>query len=160
MLGTAEVEMKHRMLHPFLLVFGNGQSLEKLLSSLEIGLKGRGKERLSESSWTTQKDIRHLLFPEIHDELGLVYIEITVLANLRESLNSYGIFIYYLRHFSACSTFQATKLRTKSELAKRFLKKQIKNCLCGGYLSLKTKKGTRKVAQGEFSVDNTLRPFF
>ena len=52
-LGTAEVEMKHGMLHPFLLVVGNGQSLKKLLSSLEVGLKGRGKERLAESPWTT-----------------------------------------------------------------------------------------------------------
>ena len=27
-LGTAQVEMKHRVLHPFLFVIGNGQSLE------------------------------------------------------------------------------------------------------------------------------------
>ena len=152
--------MKHGMLHPFLLVVSNGQSLKKLLSSLEIGLKGRGKERLSESSWTTQKDKLHSFLSKVRDVLGLIYIEIIFLADFFESLNSYGIFIYYLSHFSACSTFQATKLRTKSELAKHFFKKQIKNCLRGGYLSLKTKKGTRKVAQGEFSVDNTLRPFF
>ena len=43
-LGTAHVEVEHRMLHPILLVISNGQSLEQFLSALEIGLEGRGKE--------------------------------------------------------------------------------------------------------------------
>ena len=110
-LGTAQVEMKHRMPYPFLLIISNGQSLEKFLPSLEIGLEGRGKERLSESSWTTQKDIRHLLFPEIHDVLGLIYIEIAIFADLFKGLNSYRIFIHYFCHTFICFTFCAAKLR-------------------------------------------------
>ena len=117
-LGTAQVEVEYRVLHPILLVISNGQSFEKLLSSLEISLKGRGKKRLAESSWTTQEDIRHLLFSEIHDVLGLVYIEITFLADLFKSLYPYGIFIYYFCHNPTCFTFCAAKLQRKSELTK------------------------------------------
>ena len=97
-LGTAEVEMKHRMLHPFLLVISNSQSFEKFFSSLEIGLKGRGKERLAESSWTIQKDELHTFLSKFRDVLGLIYIEITFLAYLRECLYSYRIFVDYFCH--------------------------------------------------------------
>ena len=81
-LGTAQVEVEHRMLHPFLLVISNGQALEEFLSSLKISLEGRGKERLSESSWTTQKHVLHLFFSKIHDVLGLIYIEIIPLSDI------------------------------------------------------------------------------
>ena len=121
-LGTAQVEVEHRMLHPIFLIISNGQSLEKFLSSRKISLEGRGKERLAESSWTTQKDIRHLLFPEIHDIFGLIYIEIAILADFFKCLNSYRIFIYYFCHIPTCFTFCAAKLRRKSELAKLILK--------------------------------------
>ena len=110
--------MEYRVFHPLLLVISNGQSLEKFLSSLEIGLEGRGKERLSESSWTTQKDIRHLLFSEIHNVFGFIYIEIAILADFFKGLYSYWIFIYYFCHITICFTFCAAKLQRKSELAK------------------------------------------
>ena len=98
MLATAQVEMEYRMLHPILLVISNSQSFEKFFSSLEIGLKGRGKERLAESSWTIQKDELHTFLSKFRDVLGLVYIEITFLAYLRECLYSYGIFVDYFCH--------------------------------------------------------------
>ena len=105
MLGTAHIEMEHRVLHPFLLVISNGQSLEEFLSSLEISLEGRSKERLAESSRTTQKDVLHSFLPEIHDILGLVYIEIIALSDIRECLYPYGIAIYYFCHIPTCFTF-------------------------------------------------------
>ena len=114
--------MKHRMLHPFLLIISYCQSLEEFLSTLEISLKSRGKKRLSESSWTTQKDILHTFFSEIHDVFGLIYIEITFLANFFKSLNSYRIFIYYFYHIPTCFTFCAAKLQRKSELTKEKIK--------------------------------------
>ena len=45
-LRSAHVEVEHGVLHPFLLVVGYGQSLKKLLSSLEIGLKREAKSDL------------------------------------------------------------------------------------------------------------------
>ena len=118
MLGTAHVEVEHRMLHPILLVISNGQSLEQFLSALEIGLKGRGKERLAESSRTTQKDIPHFFLSKINDVFGLIYIEIITLSDIRECLYSYRIEIYYFCHIPTCFTFCAAKLQRKSELAK------------------------------------------
>ena len=70
----------------------------------------------------TQKDIRHLLFPEIHNIFGLIYIEIAILADFFKCLNSYRIFIYYFCHIPTCFTFCAAKLRRNSELAKHILK--------------------------------------
>ncbi len=114
--------MKHRMLHPFLLIISYCQSLEEFLSTLEISLESRGKERLSESSWTTQKDIRHLLFSEIHDILGLIYIEITFLTEFFECLYPHRVFIYYFCHNLTNFTFCAAKLQRKSELTKENIK--------------------------------------
>ena len=97
--------MKHGMLHPFLLVVSNGQSIEKFFSSFEIGLEGRGKERLAESSWTTQKDKLHTFFSKIHDVLGLIYIEIFFLADFFKCLYSYGIFVDYFCHVPLALNF-------------------------------------------------------
>ena len=106
------------MLYPFLLIISNSQSLEKFLSSLEIGLESRGNKRLSESSWTTQKNVLHLFLSKINDVLGLIYIEIFTLSDIRECLYSYRIEIYYFCHILTCFTFCAAKLRRKSEIAK------------------------------------------
>ena len=39
-----------------------------------------------------------LLFPEIHDVLSFIYIEIAILADFFKGLYSYRIFIYYFCH--------------------------------------------------------------
>ena len=44
MLCAAHVEMENRMFNPFLLVFGNGETLKQLFPPLEIGLEGGGEE--------------------------------------------------------------------------------------------------------------------
>ena len=110
-LGAAQVEMQHRVLHPILLIISNGQSLKKFFPTLEIGLEGRCKERLSESSWTTQKNILHFFLSKIHDVLGLINIEIITLSDIRECLYSYRIEIYHFCHIPTCFTFCAAKLR-------------------------------------------------
>ena len=63
-----------------------------------------------------------LLFPEIHDVLSFIYIEIAILADFFKGLYSYRIFIYYFCHIPTCFTFCAAKLRRNSELAKLILK--------------------------------------
>ena len=52
---TIKVKMKHRILLPFLLQLVDGKPLEQLLLTLEIAFQGRYEQRLSKSSWTTQK---------------------------------------------------------------------------------------------------------
>ena len=50
--------MEHRVLHPFLLVISNGQSLEEFLSSLEISLNGKCTDnRTCNAEFTTTQNI-------------------------------------------------------------------------------------------------------
>ena len=118
MLGTAHIEMEHRVLHPILLVISDGKSFEEFLPALEIGLQSRCKKRLSESPWATQKDIPHAFLSEIHDVFRLIHIEVSFLSNHFESLYAYRIFIHYFCHILTYFTFCAAKLQRKTEYTK------------------------------------------
>ena len=52
MFSGTHVEVQHRVLYPFLLQCLHGQSLKQILPSLEITVKGTGKQRFSETSGT------------------------------------------------------------------------------------------------------------
>ena len=94
--------MEHRILHPFFLIIGYSQTLEEFFLSGKVSMKCGGKKRLAESSGTTQKNILHLLLPEVNDILGLIYIEIIAFANILEGLNTNGIKIYKSCHNPTC----------------------------------------------------------
>ena len=83
--------MKHRILLPFLLQLVDGKSLEQLLFSLEIAFQGRYEQRLSKSSWTTQK-VNCSIMNQIIDQACLVQINITIFYDFFEVLYSYRIF--------------------------------------------------------------------
>ena len=50
MFSGTHVEVQHRVLYPFLLQCLHGQSLKQILPSLEITVKGTGKQRFSKTS--------------------------------------------------------------------------------------------------------------
>ena len=67
---------------------------------IRISIESRGKERLSESSWTTQKDIRHSFFSEINDVLRLIHLEIMPpLESSRKSEFRPDIYLRFLPYF-------------------------------------------------------------
>ena len=111
------------MLHPFLLIIGYGKSLEEFLSPLEVSLERRGKERLSESSWTIQKDIRHLLLSKIYDIFRLIHVEVIFLTNSLESLHSNRKAIYQFCHNLMHFMFCAAKIQRISETTKQIRSK-------------------------------------
>ena len=83
--------MEHRILLPFLLQLVDGKPLEQLLFSLEIALQGRYEQRLSKSSWTTQK-VYIAILHQIINEASFIKIYISTLYDFFEVLYSYRIF--------------------------------------------------------------------
>ena len=57
MLGSGHVEMKNRMLSPFLLYLTSFQPLEKFTPSLEIAVQCRRQQRLAEPARTIQENV-------------------------------------------------------------------------------------------------------
>lgn len=61
MLGRGHVEMKNRMLRPFLLQLSRFQTLEKILPALEIAMESRRQQRLAESARSAQENVLVLI---------------------------------------------------------------------------------------------------
>ena len=83
--------MKHRILLPFLLQLVDGKSFKKFLLALEIVFQGRYEQRLSESSWTTQK-VYIAILHQIINEASFIKIYLSTLYDFFEVLYSYRIF--------------------------------------------------------------------
>ena len=83
--------MKHRILLPFLLQLVDGKSFKKFLLSLEIAFQSRYEQRLSKSSWTTQK-VNCSIMNQIIDQARLIEINIAILYELFETLYADRIF--------------------------------------------------------------------
>ena len=88
---SAKREVKHRILLPFLLQIIDGKPLEQLLLSLEIALQSRYEQRLSKSSWTTQK-VYIAILHQIINEASFIKIYISTLYDFFKVLYSYRIF--------------------------------------------------------------------
>ena len=61
MLGSGHVEMKNRMLRPFLLHLTRFQALEKFLPALEIAVQCRRQQRLAEPARSAQENVLVLI---------------------------------------------------------------------------------------------------
>ena len=83
--------MKHRILLPLLLQLVDGKSLEQFLLTLEIAFQGRYEQRLSKSSWTTQK-VNCSIMNQIIDQARLIEINIAIFYDLFETLYADRIF--------------------------------------------------------------------
>ena len=88
---TIKVKMKHRILLPLLLQLVDGKPLEQFFFSLEIAFQGRYKQRLSKSSWTTQK-VNCTIMNQIIDQACLVQINIAIFYDFLKVLYTDRIF--------------------------------------------------------------------
>ena len=61
MFGRRHVEMKNRMLRPFLLHLARFQPLEKILPTLEIAMESRRQQRLAEPARSAQENVLVLI---------------------------------------------------------------------------------------------------
>ena len=84
---AVEVDMKHRIRIPVLLQRVDGKSAEQLLLALEVILKRRHKEALSESTWSTEK-VNLTFCDKTVYQCGFVHIYISVFYNSLEVLNT------------------------------------------------------------------------
>ena len=85
MLGRGHVEMKDRMLRPFLLHLARFQPLEKFLSALEIAMESRRQQRLSEPARSAQKNVL-ILIGNLINISGFVDIQIITLNDFVKCL--------------------------------------------------------------------------
>ena len=90
-LALAQVEVQHGIFVPLLLQLLDGKPLEEFLLALEITLKGRNQQRLAETAWSAQEEIRSIGMGHTIDVFRLIYIELVLLADTFKCLNSYRI---------------------------------------------------------------------
>ena len=88
-LPQAHVKPNHRIRSPLSLQLLNGQSLEKLLTPLEVALQCRKQQRLPEATRTTQKIIFRGRICQLIDKCRLIHIKIILRADLRKGLNAH-----------------------------------------------------------------------
>ena len=86
-----EVNVKYRVLQPVLFQSIDGQSLEQLVPSEEVVLDRGYEQTLPEPSRTAQKIYFTALGQSVH-QIRFVNIDVSVIAHLFETLNSYGKF--------------------------------------------------------------------
>ena len=91
MLTLAQVEVQHGISRPLLLQLLDGKPLEEFLLALKITLKSRNQQRLAETAWSAQEEIRSIRMCHTIDVFRLIYIEHILLADPFKCLNSYRI---------------------------------------------------------------------
>ena len=84
-LAQTHVKAQHRIFRPVFLHCFNEETPKQVLSSLEIRLKCRYKQRLAEPSWTAQEDIAAEVY-HAPDILSLVDIQHIVLSDFLKGL--------------------------------------------------------------------------
>ena len=90
-LALAQVEVQHGIFVPLLLQLLDSKPLEEFLLALEITLKGRNQQRLTETAWSAQEEILSIGMCHAIDVFRLVDIEVVQLADFLKCLNSYRI---------------------------------------------------------------------
>ena len=91
MFASSQTEVQHGISIPLLLQLLNGKPLEEFLLALEITLKSRNQQRLAETAWSAQEEIRSIGMRHTIDVFRLVHIELVLLADPFKCLNSYRI---------------------------------------------------------------------
>jgi hypothetical protein len=95
-ISAIEVDMKHRILRPFLLQGIDGQPTEQLLPSTEITFESGDKQALPETARTAEEINASFRYQPI-DERSLVHVHITTVDDLLKLLYSDRVFH---NHFS------------------------------------------------------------
>ena len=85
-----QIQMQYRVLNPILLKFLYSQTFKQFLLTIEIGLHGRYKKALAESSWTAEKIISAGSCQSMY-QCRFIYIDITVLADFLKILYAYWV---------------------------------------------------------------------
>ena len=95
-LANIQVQVEHGIRLPLRLQLLDGQSLEQIFLSLEVRLQSRDRQRLAETAWAAEEVTIHVT-GHLVNKGCLVYVNITICAQLLEALYSYGV----LHHDSA-----------------------------------------------------------
>ena len=98
MLRHAHVKVKHRIPSPFRLQLINGKSLKQFLTTFKIRMQCAGEQTLAKAARTTQKHILRVEMRHSINVFRLIYIQIVLSADFRESLYSYRIKLPLLFH--------------------------------------------------------------
>ena len=98
MLRHAHVKVKHRIPSPFRLQLINGKSLKQFLTTFKIRMQCAGEQTLAKTARTTQKHILRIEMCHSINVFRLIYIQIVLSADFRESLYSYRIKLSLLFH--------------------------------------------------------------
>ena len=88
---AVEVDMEHRIFRPLRLQPFHRQSLEQIPLSLEIAFQGGDQQAFPKAARTAQK-VYLAVLDQIVDQRRLVDINVTILYQLVETLDSYRIF--------------------------------------------------------------------
>ena len=91
MFASSQAEVQHGISRPLLLQLLDGKPLEEFLLALEITLEGGNQQRLAETAWSAQEEIRSIRMCHTIDVFRLIYIEHILLADPFKCLNSYRI---------------------------------------------------------------------
>ena len=90
MLRRTHIEMEHRILYPLFLQPLHSQPLKQILTTREITMQSRSKQRLTKTARTAQKHIFRKMSHAIN-VFRLIDIKVILLTNFRKSLYPYGI---------------------------------------------------------------------
>ena len=91
MFASSQAEVQHGISRPLLLQLLDGKPLEEFLLTLEITLESGNQQRLAETAWSAQEEIRSIGMCHLIDVFRLIYIEHILLADPFKCLNSYRI---------------------------------------------------------------------
>ena len=91
MFASSKAEVQHGIFIPLFLQLLNGKPLEQFLLAFEITLEGGNQQRLAETAWATQEEIRSIRMGHTIDIFRLIYIELILLADPFKCLNAYRI---------------------------------------------------------------------
>ena len=91
MFASSQAEVQHGISIPLLLQLLDGKPLEEFLLTLEITLESGNQQRLAETAWSAQEEIRSIGMCHLIDVFRLIYIEHILLADPFKCLNSYRI---------------------------------------------------------------------
>ena len=91
MFASSQTEVQHGISIPLLLQLLNGNAREEFLITLELTLESGNQQRLAETAWSAQEEIRSIGMGHTIDVFRLIYIEHILLAYPFKCLNSYRI---------------------------------------------------------------------
>ena len=86
-----EINVKHRILLPFLLQFADSQPFEQLFPPLEVGFQRSDKQALAKSAGTAEEVVLAVVCQLVHQR-GFINREVSLIDDVRECLYADGVF--------------------------------------------------------------------